>query len=116
MLVAWGTGALSLLLPFVGLLSSATVALVTLRNGSGYGVKVSALAGLGCMVLCTLLLGSPWPALAVVLLSAGIMQRDGWFVLAGYAVLFATVVYFAALAGGTWLAGAGLRGIFGGPP
>jgi hypothetical protein len=67
-LVAWGTGALSLLLPFVGLLSSATVALVTLRNGSGYGVKVSALAGLGCMVLCTLLLGSPWPALAVVLI------------------------------------------------
>ena len=66
-LVAWCTGVLSLLLPFVGLLSSATMALVTLRNGAGYGVRIGALAGLGCLVLCAVMLGSPWPALAVIL-------------------------------------------------
>ena len=38
-LVAWGTGVLSLLIPLVGLLSSASVALVTLRNGIGYGAR-----------------------------------------------------------------------------
>jgi len=66
-LVAWCTGLLSLLLPLVGLLSSATLALVTLRGGTWYGVRVGALAGLGCLVLCTLLMGSPWPALAILL-------------------------------------------------
>ena len=66
-LVAWFTGLLSLLLPLVGLLSSATLALVTLRGGTGYGIQVGALAGLGCLILCALLLGSPWPALAILL-------------------------------------------------
>ncbi|MFH0980335.1 MAG: exopolysaccharide biosynthesis protein [Planctomycetota bacterium] len=52
------------------------------------------------------------PALAVVLLSTGIMQRDGFLVLGGYLALLATLVYFAVLASGAWVAGAGLRTLF----
>jgi len=99
-LVAWITGLLSLLLPLVGLLSSATLALVTLRGGAGYGVRVGALAGLGCLILCTLLLGSPWPALAIVLIL--------WLPVWGLAALlrFSRSLAFTAQAAG--LAGAGL--------
>ena len=99
-LVAWLTGLLSLLLPLAGLLSSATLALVTLRGGTGYGVRVGALAGLGCLILCTLLLGSPWPALAIVLVL--------WLPVWGLAVLlrFSRSLAFTAQAAG--LAGLGV--------
>ena len=66
-LVAWSTALLSLMIPFVGLLSGATMGLVTLRNGVLAGLSVGALAGLGCLLMCVLVLGSPWPALVVVL-------------------------------------------------
>ena len=38
------------------------------------------------------------PGIAILLLAAGISQRDGLVVLAGYAMVALTVVYFAALA------------------
>ncbi|WP_295388878.1 DUF2232 domain-containing protein [uncultured Thiodictyon sp.] len=98
-LVAWGTGVLSLLIPLVGLLSSASVALVTLRNGIGYGARVGGLAGLGCMVVCAMLLGSPWPALAVVL----ILWLPVW-VLAAVLRFSRSLAFTAQVAG---LAGAG---------
>lgn len=66
-LVAWLTGLLSLMIPFVGLLSSATLGLVTLRNGLRTGARVGAQAGLGCLILCLLVLGTPWPALVIAL-------------------------------------------------
>jgi hypothetical protein len=66
-LVAGLTGLVSLLLPLLGLLSSATLALVTLRHGPRYGLVVGGLAGLACLVLCALLLGSPWPTLLIIL-------------------------------------------------
>ena len=39
------------------------------------------------------------PAWAILLLAAGLMQRDGWFVLGGYVVLAATAIFFALLGG-----------------
>ncbi len=55
------------------------------------------------------------PALAILFAATGILQRDGYCVLAGYLALLTTLVYFAALAGGAWLAGEGLRAFFSGP-
>lgn len=52
------------------------------------------------------------PAFAILLLAVGMSQRDGLVVLAGYAMLVATVVYFAALAAAAYAAGRGLAGIF----
>lgn len=38
------------------------------------------------------------PALSILLLSLGMIQRDGYAILAGYVALVLTVVYFAGLA------------------
>jgi hypothetical protein len=38
------------------------------------------------------------PALGVLLLALGMLQRDGYFIVAGYVVLLLTLVYFAGLA------------------
>jgi hypothetical protein len=38
------------------------------------------------------------PALAILLLALGMLQRDGYFILAGYLALVATVIYFGGLA------------------
>lgn len=54
------------------------------------------------------------PALAILLLSIGISQRDGAVVLGGYGMLLATVIYFGALAYGAYAAGRGLASLFGG--
>ena len=54
------------------------------------------------------------PALGVLFLSFGILERDGLLVLVGYGLTLATVVYFAALAGGAWAAASSIRtAIFG---
>lgn len=54
------------------------------------------------------------PAFAILFLCIGISQRDGVFVLAGYGMLVATIVYFSALAYAAFAAGRGLLSIFGG--
>ncbi len=54
------------------------------------------------------------PAFAILLLAVGMSQRDGLVVLGGYAMLVATVVYFAVLAWLAFLAGRGLTSIFAG--
>jgi hypothetical protein len=61
------TAGISLLLPLLGLLSSAVVALVTLRLGVKDGAAVGALAAALLGGLCALILGSPWPAVASLL-------------------------------------------------
>ncbi len=38
------------------------------------------------------------PAVAVLFFALGMLQRDGYFIIAGYIALLATVIYFAALA------------------
>lgn len=48
------------------------------------------------------------PATAILLLSLGMMQRDGLCVLLGYVALAGTVVYFGFLANLAWIGGAAL--------
>jgi hypothetical protein len=38
------------------------------------------------------------PAVAILLLALGMLQRDGYFIIGGYIALAATVIYFAGLA------------------
>jgi hypothetical protein len=54
------------------------------------------------------------PALAILFLTVGMSQRDGWLVLAGYGMNVATIVYFATLAVAAYAAGRGLWSMFGG--
>jgi hypothetical protein len=65
-LVAAGSAVLSLVLPLVAVISSAVVALVTLRQGAREGLLVAGVAGLGSGVLAWLALGTPWPGLGFV--------------------------------------------------
>jgi hypothetical protein len=62
-LVAAVSAVLSLVLPLVAVISSAVVALVTLRQGAREGLLVAGIAGLGSGVLAWLALGTPWPGL-----------------------------------------------------
>ena len=59
---------LSFFLPPIGVVSTAVIALVTLRNGVGECTRVSLCAGLAVTVLGFLLFGNPLMALASVLL------------------------------------------------
>lgn len=54
------------------------------------------------------------PGYGILFLAIGISQRDGLFVLAGYALMVATIFYFSVLAWGAVAAGRGLSGFFGG--
>jgi len=54
------------------------------------------------------------PAFGILFLAVGISQRDGLFVLAGYGMTIATIVYFSALAYAAFAAGRGLSSFFGG--
>jgi hypothetical protein len=82
-----------------------------------HDAKVNRLNGF-ILVLCALLLmaligllpfSNTLPALAILLLAAGMLQRDGWFVLAGYGTMAATLAYFAALFGAALMAGHGIQ-------
>ncbi len=66
-LVAAVFAVLSLLFPLAGMLSSATVALVTLRLGPVEGLIVGAFAGLASGLFAFAALGSPAPALGFAL-------------------------------------------------
>jgi hypothetical protein len=66
-LVASATAVLSLMVPMVGLLSSATVALVTMRQGPAEGLVVGLFAGLASGLLAFAALGSPLPAIGFAL-------------------------------------------------
>lgn len=48
------------------------------------------------------------PAVAILFLTMGMLQRDGVFVLLGYLATILTVVYFSALLYGAWRAGGAL--------
>lgn len=66
-LVAAAMAVLSLTLPLVGLLSSAAVALVTLRQGVREGLILGLLATLLSGLFVFAALGAPWPALGLAL-------------------------------------------------
>ncbi len=50
-----------------------------------------------------------FPGIAVLLLAVGLAQRDGLFILLGYAMVGVTIIYFGALAYAVLVAGASLR-------
>lgn len=50
------------------------------------------------------------PAVAILVLSLGMLERDGVFIVGGYLVTVATVVYFVLLVAGAWMAGGTLLG------
>jgi hypothetical protein len=54
------------------------------------------------------------PGVAILLLAAGMIQRDGLIVLGGYLFLVLTTIYFAALAYAAFWAGQGLTNSLGG--
>jgi hypothetical protein len=54
------------------------------------------------------------PALAILLLAVGIAERDGYFIIAGYVMVVATIIYFGALFYGAILGGAALGGLLSG--
>ncbi|MBX3062949.1 MAG: exopolysaccharide biosynthesis protein [Anaerolineae bacterium] len=53
------------------------------------------------------------PALAILGLAIGILQRDGLLVILGHLMVLATVIYFGVLAAGLVLAGQGLHSLIG---
>jgi hypothetical protein len=63
-----------------------------------HGVALTVGAALMTLPLGWVPLANTLPGLAVLLLSLGMMQRDGAFIALGYAAIAATVVYFSVLA------------------
>jgi len=59
-------------------------------------------------------LSNTLPALAILFLALGTLQRDGWFVVAGYALLIVTLIYFALLVLGAIAGGQALGNLLGG--
>lgn len=57
-------------------------------------------------------LSNTLPGIAILLLSLGIIQRDGLMVAAGYLFLVATTIYFTMLAYAAFAAGQGLSNFF----
>jgi hypothetical protein len=53
------------------------------------------------------------PALAILFLALGMLERDGGCILAGYLMNIVTIIYFTVLAIGVLRAGEGLRSLFG---
>ena len=72
------------------------------------GAAVLLMAPLGAIPLTNTL-----PAIAILCLAAGMLQRDGLFVIVGYTATAATVVYFGVLVGGAIMAGHGIAAIIG---
>jgi hypothetical protein len=83
------------------------------------GVRVLHGAGL---VLGGLLLMVPFgfvpfsntlPAIAILLLALGLLERDGWLIVGGHLMNVATIIYFGSLVAGAVAAGRGLAGLMG---
>ena len=81
-----------------------------------HGATVNRLNGF-LLVGCALLLMAPLglipfsntlPAVAILCLAAGMLQRDGIFVLVGYVTMVATLIYFGGLFAAAVAAGKGL--------
>ena len=51
------------------------------------------------------------PAFAILFFALGLLQRDGYFILAGYGMMVLTIIYFGILALGAIAAGQGLASL-----
>lgn len=86
-------------------------------TGSGFASRINGLALIFAGVLLMAPLGlvpfsNTLPAFAILLLAVGMSQRDGLVVLAGYAMIVATLIYFGVLAWLAFVAGQGLADFF----
>lgn len=54
------------------------------------------------------------PALSILFFAIGMLQRDGWFIIAGYVMMVVTLVYFSALFVGAIAAGQSLGALLSG--
>lgn len=84
-----------------------------------HGATVNRMNGF-LLVGCALLLMAPFglipfsntlPAFAILFLAAGMLQRDGIFVLLGYVTMTATIIYFGGLFAAALAAGKGLSSL-----
>ncbi len=87
-------------------------------TGSVFANRINGLAIIFAGVLLMAPLGlvpfsNTLPAFAILLLAVGMAQRDGLIVIAGYAMILASVIYFGVLAWLAFAAGKGLLGVFG---
>ena len=84
-----------------------------------HGASINRLNGfllVGCAVLLMTPLGlipfsNTLPAVAILCLAAGMLQRDGIFVLIGYVTMTATLVYFGGLFAAAIAAGNGISSL-----
>jgi hypothetical protein len=53
------------------------------------------------------------PAIAILLLALGLLERDGWLIVSGHLMNVATIIYFGTLVAGAVAAGRGLAGLMG---
>lgn len=53
------------------------------------------------------------PAIAILFLAVGMLERDGLFIVMGYLMNVATIIYFSALAIGVLLTGESIRSLIG---
>jgi hypothetical protein len=53
------------------------------------------------------------PALAILFFALGLLQRDGYFIIAAYGIMILTIIYFGILAFGAIAAGQGLVSLLG---
>ncbi len=88
--------------------------LVVMTTGAGANLLNGAVLTLAGVLLLFPLSFIPFsntlPALAILLLSLGMLQRDGYMVIAGYAAAVATLLYFGALAMAVVMGGQSLLG------
>jgi hypothetical protein len=78
-----------------------------------HGLALVLAGGLLIMPLGLVPFSNTLPALAVMLLALGLLERDGVFVALGYLMNLATIVYFTVLAVTTLLAGQSLLRLMG---
>ncbi|MBM4440514.1 MAG: exopolysaccharide biosynthesis protein [Candidatus Rokubacteria bacterium] len=90
--------------------------LVLTRGATINGLHGMALILAGVLLIAPLGLipfSNTLPGFAILFLSLGLLQRDGAFILAGYALTLATIVYFGMLAVGAVMAGQGILSLMG---
>lgn len=82
-----------------------------------HGASLNRLNGLMIIFAAVLLLmpfvmvpfSNTFPGVAILLLAAGMVQRDGLFVVLGYAMVVVTLIYFAALGYAVFMLGSNLQ-------
>jgi hypothetical protein len=86
------------------------------RGATLNGLHGSALILAGALLIAPLGLipfSNTLPGFAVLFLALGMLERDGLFIVAGYVMNLATIVYFGVLAVGAVMAGHGILSLFG---